>query len=183
MKKFLFLALAAVAFPLFSGTLADFSDGLGRAVLSGKSFFSGDFETEFLDDEIAPAPGRVLSVKIPAPKSRNGRFNLSVLITPDEAAKATAVAFDVRADKPAAVGWASHYLFPIPKQDRGHLIAPSGSWNGMKPGEWKHVELPIAKFRPVNGGIAPADARQVYLSFFCNAPVELRFANIRLLEK
>ena len=183
MKKILLLALVAFSLPLFAGTLADFGNGLGRAVLSGGSFFSAPFETEFVDDAIAPAPGRVLVVKIPAPKGKHGRFNLAVLISAEEAAQAKAVAFDVRADNPSAVSWASHYLFPIPKKDKGHLIAPSGSWAGTKPNEWKHIELPIDKFRVVNGEITPAEARQVYLSFFCVAPVELRFANLKLLDK
>ena len=62
------------------------------------------------------------------------------------------------------------------------MIAPSGTWRGVKPNEWKHIEIPVSAFKVLGGEMKIEDARQVCLSFFCKAPVELEFANIRLVE-
>ena len=182
MKKALLLALAAAAFPLFAGDLADFSSGLGRVTLAGKPFFSEPFEPEFIEDAIAPATAKVLKVKLAAPKEKSARFDVGVPISEEEAAKAKTLSFDVRADKPASVGWISLYFFPR-KRVKEHLIAPSGLWRGTKPNEWKHIEVAVEKFNVMGGEMQITDARQVCLSFFCYGPVELQFANIKLLEK
>ena len=182
MKKTLLFVLAALTLPLCAGELADFSSGLGRVVLAGKPFFTEPYEPEFIEDAIAPAPAKVLKVKLAAPKEKSARFDVAVLISAEEAAKAKALSFDVRADNPASVWWISLYFFPQ-KRVKEHLIAPSGLWRGTKPNEWKHLEVPVDKFSAKGGEMQITDARQVCLSFFCYGPVELQFANIKLLEK
>ena len=182
MKTTLSLLLALAALPLLAGQLADFNSGLGRVLLAGKPGFEDGFECSFQEDAIAPAPGKVLRVALSTPKQKpHARFDVSVMISPEEAAAVKALAFDVRADKPAAVSWVSLYFFPA-KRVKVHMIAPSGTWRGAKPNEWKHVEIPVSAFKVLGGEMKIEDARQVCLSFFCNAPVELEFANIRLIE-
>lgn len=182
MKNTLLLTLALLACPLFAGTLADFSSDLGRVALGGRPGFTEPFEAEFIEDAIAPAPAKVLKVELARPKEKSARFDVSVRISAEEAAKAKALAFDVRADKPASVWWISLYFFPE-KRQRVHMIAPSGLWRGTKPNEWKHIEVPVDKFVVKAGEMQITDARQVFLSFFCYGPVELQIANIKLLEK
>ena len=182
MKRMLLLALAVAVSPLFAGDLADFGNGLGRVALGGRPGFTEAFEPEFIEDAIAAAPAKVLKVKLAAPKEKSARFDVNMRISAEEAANAKSLAFDVRADKPASVWWISLYFFPE-KRQRVHMIAPSGLWRGTKPNEWKHIEVPVEKFIVKDGEMQITDARQVFLSFFCYGPVELQFANIKLLDK
>ena len=184
MKKCLvaLMALAAVA-PLAAGTLADFSEGKGRAfTVASERFFEAPPEVAVVDDAGAPN-GKALLAKIGARKEtmKFARYDVVVNLTAEEAAKIREISFDAKVSDRKAFGWTMLY-FRKTARSSDCIKQPIPNGKSFKIGEWQHFSFPVSGFKPEGKGIEMADARQFVITFFVYSPLEISVANIAYAE-
>ena len=176
------LALIAVS-PLAAGTLADFSEGMGRVfTVTSDRFFAARPEVAVAEDASAPN-GKALVAKIGAIKEgvKFARYDVVVKLTAEEAAKIREISFDVKVSDAKAFGWIMLYFF---KANRGNdfLKQSIGKTKNFKFGEWQHFVFPMSEFKPEGKGVGMAEVRQFVITFFVYGPVEISVANVACAE-
>ena len=183
MKKMVVALMALAVLPLAAGTLADFSEGMGRATTSAspKNFVERP-EIEIVDDVDAPN-GKALRAKLSDKKEgvKFARYDVIVRISPEEAPKIREVAFDVKVSDRKAFGWTVVYFF---RKNRGLDCLKRVIANGknFKIGEWQHFSFPVSTFGKEGKGIGIGEAGQFVITFFTYGPVEINVANITYKE-
>ena len=175
------MALAAVA-PLAAGTLADFSEGMGRVTTSASpKNFVERAEIGIVDDADAPT-GKALRAKLSDKKEgvKFARYDVIVRLKPEEAAKIREIAFDVRMSDRKAFGWTVIYFFK--KSRTVDCLKRVIANKAFKIGEWQHFSFPIDSLGKEGQGIEMSEAGQFVITFFTYGPLEISVANITCAE-
>ena len=176
------MALAAVA-PLAAGTLADFKEGKGRAAtMAPDRFYVAPAEIAVAEDATAPN-GKALVAKLSALKEgvKIARYDVTITLTEEEAAKLREVSFDVKVSDRKGLGWSMLY-FRKPSVWNRCLRYHIPNNQNFKIGEWQHFTVPASAFTPEGDGIPLNEARIFVITFFTREPVEIAVANIACAE-
>ena len=177
------MALAAVV-PLAAASLADFKADMGRAsTVAAERFFVTPAKIEIVEDAAAPN-GKALVAKLSALKEgvKLGRYDVTVKLTAEEAAKIREVSFDAKVSDRKAFGWSMLY-FRKPAVWNRCLRYHIPNNQNFKIGEWQHFAVPVSAFTPEGDGIPLNEARIFVITFFTvGGPVEIAVANIACAE-
>lgn len=173
------LALAAVA-PLTAGTLADFSEGMGRVVTTSR-YYTEQPVVSIVEDATAPN-GKVLLAKLSGRKegTKFARYDVVVKYSAEEAEKIREIAFDAKISSRKAFGGGVLYFFKAGRTPDylGHTLPMAK----FREGVWTHVSFPVSSFKAAGKGLEMSETRQLVITFFTFSPLEVSVANITFAE-